>query len=354
MVERIPKGLIDVGVAAVLALLATGAVVNANRGALVLVAAVAGSLVLVGRRRRPLLVLTVVTAGTFALAFADTSALVLSLMVALYSVGAFAPRRSSLLAAAVSLATTAAAFVIDDSHGPVSSAPALAFLAAAWVFGDNARARAERNEQRARDALAHERARIARELHDVITHNVSVMVVQAAAGNAAFSKQPERAREALAAVEETGRQALGELRRLLDVVSYDDGDGTLPQPGLARLDELVDRVRAAGLVVDLAVTGTPRELPPGVDLSAYRIVQEALTNTLKHAKATRVRVLVRYERDVLELDVTDDGVGGQSGSNGRGLVGMRERTALFGGELRAGAAPGGGFAVRARMPAGAA
>jgi signal transduction histidine kinase len=179
---------------------------------------------------------------------------------------------------------------------------------------------------------------------------VSVMVVQAAAGNDVFDSHPDRAREALRAVEETGRRALGELRRLLDV--SDEGDGALPQPGLARVDELIANVRRAGLAVDLSVEGAPRELPEALDLSAYRIVQEALTNTLKHARATKARVRVRYAADAVELEVTDDGIGGSVENGGRGIVGMRERVALFGGRLDAGAQPGGGFAVRARMPLG--
>jgi signal transduction histidine kinase len=194
-----------------------------------------------------------------------------------------------------------------------------------------------------------ERARIARELHDVVSHNVSVMVVQAAAGDDVFETHPEQAREALRAVEETGRRALGELRKLLAV--SDDGEGAAPQPGLARVDELAARVRSAGLEVALTIEGTPRAVPEALDLSAYRIVQEALTNTLKHAHASRAEVHVRYEPDALEVEVSDDGVGpsGPTG-DGRGLIGMRERVSLFGGELLADARSGGGFQVRARMP----
>jgi signal transduction histidine kinase len=177
-----------------------------------------------------------------------------------------------------------------------------------------------------------------------------VMVVQAAAGNAVFDERPEQARAALRAVEETGRRALGELRRLLDVVAAEEGAEYDPQPGLRRLDELVASVRAAGLGVELTVEGTPRDLSPALELSAFRIVQEALTNTLKHAGASRASVCVRYDADALELEVADDGVGADSTDGGRGLVGMRERAALFGGDVAAGARPGGGFAVRAHLP----
>jgi signal transduction histidine kinase len=351
--ERLHGWPIDVVVVAFVGLVQVGNALDGGHHPLAVAAAAVGAAVLLVRRSRPLLVLAVATAATVALALANLALFAPGLVVAYYGAAAFLPRRLSLRACVVSLALVAVAFAIDGTSTPASSLPMVLFLATAWVFGDNMRVRSERTAREAHDAVARERARIARELHVVVTHSVSVMVVQAAAGNAVFEQQPERAREALGAIEQTGRKALGELRRLLDVVADDEGEGTLPQPGLTRLDELVDRVRTAGLAVDLALEGTPRELPPGVDLSAYRIVQEALTNTLKHAHATRVGVLVRYGADELELRVTDDGVGGTAGPGGRGLVGMRERVALFGGELRAGAEPGGGFAVHARMPLGA-
>jgi signal transduction histidine kinase len=229
--------------------------------------------------------------------------------------------------------------------------PIFALFLAAWLWGENHRARELEREERARSSAAAERARIARELHDVVTHNVSVMVVQAAAGNDVFESHPDRARDALRAVEDTGRRALGELRRLLDVEA---GDGTLPQPGLGRLDELVGQVRSAGLAVELHVEGTAFPLPEGVDLSAYRIVQEALTNTLRHAQASHATVHVRYGTREVEVEVADDGVGESTAAeSGRGLLGMRERVALFGGDLRVGGRPGGGFAVRARIPVAA-
>jgi signal transduction histidine kinase len=227
----------------------------------------------------------------------------------------------------------------------------VALFAAAWFWGESGRAREQERVERERSAVAAERTRIARELHDIVTHNVSVMVVQAAAGNDVFATRPERAREALQAVEETGRRALGELRRLLDVEA---GDGALPQPGLARVGDLVQQVRRTGLPVELVVEGTARELPEGVDLSAYRIVQEALTNTLRHAYASRATVRIRHVPGTVEIEVDDDGVGAPAtATGGRGLVGMRERVALFGGELTAGGRPEGGFRVHARVPVGA-
>jgi signal transduction histidine kinase len=237
-------------------------------------------------------------------------------------------------------------------------------FAAAWVFGDSLRTRRaytraleERAERLERDreresarAVAEEQARIARELHDVIAHNLSVMVVQAAAANDVFDSKPERAREALRTIEATGRGALSELRRLLGAVRGDGADFA-PQPDLGQLDELIDQVRAAGLHVVLHVEGEARPLPAALELSAYRVVQEALTNTLKHAHASRVDVALRYRDDTLDVEVRDDGSGSGDGhGDGRGLIGMRERVGVFGGSLDAGPAPGGGFAIAARFP----
>jgi signal transduction histidine kinase len=262
--------------------------------------------------------------------------------------------RHWLLPAVLAMVWTVASRLERRTSLPLTIGAAATLGTAALAHGQNgARRRREaggdlEREERTRNAAAEERARIARELHDVVTHNVSVMVVQAAAGNDVFDSHPERAREALQAVEQTGRQALGELRRLLDVSG--DADGALPQPGLARVDDLIANVRQAGLAVDLSVEGTPRALPEALDLSAYRIVQEALTNTLKHARASRAAITVRYGTRDLEVEVADDGVG-SSGvpSGGRGLIGMRERVVLFGGDLETGPARGGGFAVKARL-----
>lgn len=220
--------------------------------------------------------------------------------------------------------------------------------------------RAERlereRETEARAAAAEERARIAREMHDVVAHSLSVMVVQAEAAEAMLDTDPERARRPLGAVQETGRSALTELRRMLGVLREiaDEGPALAPQPGLAGLDALVEHVRDAGLAVTLRVEGEPRPLPPGVDLSAYRIVQEGLTNALKHAGPARAEVVVRYRPREVELSVTDDGRGTDPAGNGggHGLVGMRERVALYGGRLSAGPrpAPERGFAMTAALP----
>jgi signal transduction histidine kinase len=347
VLERIPRRWIDVAIAGVVAFITIGGAFSESPRHLVAVgAAAAASTALLVRRERPLAMLVVASFAYYAAMLADSGAVFPALIVAFYSAAQFLPRRTAFLWGTAAFAGAALAVSIEHFDRSPAALARLAFLAAAWVLGDNARVRRERQEDRARQAVADERARIARELHDVVTHNVSVMVVQAAAGNDVFDERPDQARAALAAIEQTGRQALGELRRLLDVVS----DGNAPQPGLAQLDELVDHVRRAGVGVELTVDGTPRELPPALDLSAYRIVQEALTNTLKHAHASRATVRVRYAPGEVDVEVADDGVGAASTGGGRGLVGMHERVKLFGGELRAGPRPGGGFEVRARMP----
>jgi signal transduction histidine kinase len=208
-------------------------------------------------------------------------------------------------------------------------------------------------EQRAREAVGEERSRIARELHDVVAHGVSVMTLQAQGGARILDSEPEEARRAFAAIEETGRRSLVEMRRLLGMLRSDDDELPLaPQASLAQLDALVEQVRAAGLPVEVVREGDPRMLPPGIDLSAFRILQEALTNALKHSGATQARVLVRYGHGELELVVADSGIGAPASDadGGHGLVGMRERVSVFGGELEAGSRPEGGYHVRVRLP----
>jgi signal transduction histidine kinase len=352
VLRRLPEWVYDVLLAGAIALAAVG---NAfHRGGPLwwtVPVSGAGALLLLARRRYPLPILVTETAFAAVLALSGRDWLLPAVLAMVWTVASRLDRRQSLPFTVGAAATVGLAHLAHGQNGPWERilGPA-AFFAAVWLGGDAKRASDLEREERTRKAAVDERARIARELHDVVTHNVSVMVVQAAAGNDVFDSRPERAREALRAVEETGRRALGELRRLLDVTG--DGDGTLPQPGLARVDELVANVRRAGLAVDLSIEGTPRELPEALDLSAYRIVQEALTNTLKHAHASRAAITVRYcERD-LEVEISDDGVGSNGfSSDGRGLIGMRERVGLFGGDLETGPAAGGGFAVKARMPA---
>jgi signal transduction histidine kinase len=214
-------------------------------------------------------------------------------------------------------------------------------------------ARAERGrEERAHLAVADERARIARELHDVVGHSVSVMTVQASAVRRLLRSDQEREREALLIVERTGREALAEMRRMVGVLRRpEEAPALAPQPSLEQLDKLVEQARRAGLPVELRVEGESVQLPAGVDLTAYRLIQEGLTNAIKHAQATRAEVFVRYNGDRVELAVSDDGNGSPSGDGGgHGLVGMRERVSVYGGELEAGPGPSGGFRLRATLP----
>jgi signal transduction histidine kinase len=236
-----------------------------------------------------------------------------------------------------------------------------------WLAGNAVRdrqLRADMLEERAlrlererelnmRVARADERERIARELHDVVAHSVSVMVVQAGAARTMLTRQPERSAEALLAVEASGRDALSELRHLLGLLTADEAEPELaPQPGLDQLEPLVARVGQAGLSVDLHVSGARRSLPAGLDLTAYRIVQEALTNSLKYANGAQAEVRLEFMDDELKLEVVDMGGTRIDGANGagRGLVGMQERVAMYGGELEVGRRSEGGFAVRARLP----
>jgi signal transduction histidine kinase len=214
-------------------------------------------------------------------------------------------------------------------------------------------AEAERErEERARTAVTEERARIARELHDVVGHSVSVMTVQASAVRRLLRPEQKREREALLIVERTGREALAEMRRMVGVLRRpEEGPALAPQPSLEHVERLVEQAREAGLSVELRVEGDPQPLPAGVDLTAYRLVQEGLTNALKHARAERAQVVVCYGDGDLEVTVSDDGRGAGSGDGGgHGLVGMRERVAVFGGELEAGPRAEGGYRLRAKLP----
>ena len=215
------------------------------------------------------------------------------------------------------------------------------------------RAEEEREAQAAR-AVADERRRIAREMHDVVAHSVSVMVVQAGGARRILDRDPQRAVEAAQLIERTGRSALLEMRRLLGVLGTGDEPAAMaPQPKIEEIDALVDRARGAGLPVTLRVEGERRPLPAGAEAAVYRVVQEALTNALKHAGAAPTGVVLRWEPDALEVVVADSGRGGAGAdlpSGGHGIVGMRERVRVYGGELTAAPRPDGGFVVRARIP----
>jgi signal transduction histidine kinase len=315
------------------------------------------------RRRFPTLAGAVagVTTGLLVALHGDPQVLsnAIALLCALYALAVWsAPRPFVLGLAAITLADLA-----PGSNFGSRVSWALGSLAAVLIVRRVVRDRDQRAELAERDrdlaaleAVVDERARIARELHDVVAHSVSVMVVQAQAGPRLVD-DPVQASGVFASIEATGREALVELRRLLGVLRTADEQLAIgPQPGLGSLDSLVDQMRAAGLPVVLRVEGEAKVLPPGVDLSAYRIVQEALTNALKHAGEAEAEVVVRYAANAVELEVVDNGLGGGDGLNGagHGLVGMRERVALYGGVLEAGTRNGHGYAVRARLPFGGA
>lgn len=227
------------------------------------------------------------------------------------------------------------------------------------VQAEAAEARATLAEQareaEALRAVVEERTRIARELHDIVGHSVSVMTVQTSGVRRLLRPEQEQEREALLAVERTGREALAEMRRVVGALrDPEEAPALAPRPSLLRIDKLVDQARETGLPVDLEVEGEPIPLPAGVDLTAYRLVQEGLTNAIKHAEARHADVRVRYDRDHVEIEVCDDGRGsdgaGSTGSGGHGLVGMRERVSIYGGDLEAGPRAEGGFRLRARLP----
>ncbi|MFF4398052.1 sensor histidine kinase [Streptomyces sp. NPDC001480] len=352
----------------------------ASPGLLVLAALTA--LPLMARRRYPLASFWAVTAVSFAfgrrLGGGDATVYTfLSCVVAAYSAAVYSPRRVSALAGVVAGAGLLAAF--RDETFPHLTPGLLPFLALLGVgFGAGAvqawrqrvlllreEQRVLREEQRAATLLAveRERSRIARELHDIVTHNVSVMVIQAGAARKVMDAAPDRAREALLAVEAGGRTAMAELRHVMGLLTMADADvppdrtpdaELAPQPGLAQLGALTARMRATGVPVELDVTGTPAPLPAGADLAAYRVVQEALTNTVKHAAGARVRVAVDHTPDAVHIEVSDTGgtpAAPAGPGGGRGLTGLRERLAVYGGTLEADERPLGGFRVRAVIPA---
>jgi signal transduction histidine kinase len=278
-------------------------------------------------------------------------------MCAMYGLAVWAqPRRFAFGAGAITLAGLAAAAgpARPDSL-PFSVITLAALLLTHRIIGDRERrARIAERERdvAAREAVVGERARIARELHDVIAHHVSMMVVQAGAERRVLESGNASTREVLQTIEQIGRGALTEMRRLLGMLRGDMDDPLTPQPGLADLPTLVGQLRDAGLPVELCIEGDQRELPLGIELSAYRIVQEALTNALKHAGRARASVHVHYGDESLELVIVDDGAGAPTShrGSGHGLVGMRERVALYGGRFDANRNPAGGFVVRAKLP----
>jgi signal transduction histidine kinase len=274
-------------------------------------------------------------------------------VVVFYTLGAYAAEREARLGLVLGVLGLWSSHVLTEpaNLAGVVFAGGLIGLSP-WLAGRVTRARTLRAAVLERAAASEERQRIARELHDVVAHGVVLMVLQAQGARRILDQDPERARDALEAIEETGQTALAEMRRSLGILREEAERAELaPQPTLGDLDTLVAEMRQAGLQVELEVQGTSRELADGVDRSAYRIVQEALTNTIKHAGLVPTRVKVLYGDDDLTLEIADEGGGMSNGGDpGQGLVGMRERVRLYGGELDAHARDGHGFVVRARFP----
>ena len=333
---------------------------------------IVGGASLAWRRLYPIPVALLVVAVSIAEAAAGMTlhtavAPVVALFLVSWSIGAYEERRRAVLGLTLLVCGVWVSMAVDMFRGtdhyegtdfPWIGALVLAPGVLGVAFGARTRslraaeARTRELELERREAIASERARIARELHDVIAHSVSVMTVQAGAAEAMLKIDPVRAFEPVQAIQETGRGALVEMKRLVGVLRDDDEDvGLAPQPGLGDLERLLSQMRNAGLRVELRIEGSKRPVPPGVDLSAYRVVQEALTNALKHAGGAPAVVTVRYGDDALEVEVTDAGSGPrQRRDGGHGLVGMRERVGIFGGTFDAGPNDAGGFAVRALLP----
>lgn len=322
------------------------------------------TLPLLWRRTRPAIALAVLAAAYAASVVIGRSAPgSVGIILGVYAAARYGGTRLRTLSGAAAGAAAAAAFVAQLVTDRGRLAPhlgaAVAFgAAAAWVFGERA-ARLERDrDDHAQRAAEAERLRIARELHDVVTHHVTVIAVQAGAARATSRSRPERALEALGVIERTARGTLGELRTLLGVLRAGEAPAPAPlepRPSLARLDELAAQARSAGIAVAVDVRGTPVELDAVVELGAYRVIQEALTNVMTHAPGSSASVCVDYRPRELRVSVADDGAGpAPAGRAGHGLVGMRERVEVAGGELQVGPRSGGGFAVEARFPGGSA
>ncbi|HEX2071416.1 MAG TPA: histidine kinase [Thermoleophilaceae bacterium] len=331
--------------------------------------ALAYSVPLIWRRQAPLVGIVLMSAVALAqLALTDVpyegGMPFPSLLVLSFSAGLYVRRLALSVLAPPIVAVTMVMLVelgyfppSEDSNRFVDIAFAVLWIYGAWQVGRLIRRRAlqlraarAESDERALQAVADERARIARELHDVVAHSISIVSVQAGAADQLLEKDPARAREHVRAIQRTAQDTLREMRRLLDVLREDDAEYA-PQPGLERLNELLDDARAAGLPVELREEGERGDVPPGVDLVAYRIVQEALTNVRKHAGRVPTTVGIRYGEDRIELEVVNaPGSTGNGGGAGHGLVGMRERTRVYGGSLEVGPDDAGGYAVRARLP----
>ncbi len=292
-------------------------------------------------------------------------------LLILYSAASLTDTRGAILAALMTFAGITIFFATDRGDPGVTAAlTTYMTYAAGWGIGIYSRSRREytdvveehsrllerERDVRAREAVAEERATIARELHDVVGHALNLVVIQAGGAQRVLESKPEAARESLASIETAARQALTDMERMLGILrAADESEDTLsPQPGLDQVENLAAQVSDAGLPVKVTVDGEQPALPSSIDLSAYRIIQEALTNSLKHAGQAHAQVAIHYSPESLDLEITDDGHGGsqpaKGNGGGRGLIGMKERVALYGGELSVGPRPEGGFRVHARLP----
>ncbi|SNS51333.1 Signal transduction histidine kinase [Streptosporangium subroseum] len=331
------------------------------------------ALPLAARRRYPLITFWAVLAAALATHASATWITVLTCAVAAYGAVAYSRNRFLAMGGLVLAAGLAGGAFRDVAPALPNWMGPFVVLLSVGVFGSfvrfwrrqlgASRHRFAELQQAQADAMhravAEERSRIAAELHDVVTHNVSVMVIQAGAARKVMDAEPEQSKQALLAIESGGRAAMAELRHVMGLLAGPSGerldgpsDGLEPQPGLHRLDALVERVRAAGVPVSVEVS-PPGPLPPGIDLAAYRVVQEALTNTIKHAAGAAAFVKIGHDGDWLEIEVTDTGgvrgAGPRTG-DGRGLIGLRERLGVYGGTLDAGRTAGEGFRIKARIP----
>jgi signal transduction histidine kinase len=359
----------DEAMAGAITAFALAEIVRLNESVGIRVAAAAGVAVLgtvAARRKRvpilflALLVVVTIEEATMPELVATGEAIGLFLLLALYNAAAHTSGRRTLIAGGLVLVLFITNLAIDyfDGLGAEDVVFYALILGAPWSVGRAVRgwrlsdSRLKQQEARAETAIVEERARIARELHDVIAHSISVIVLQARGGRRVLEADPAEAHEAFATIEHTGHQALEEMRRLLGMLRTSaDAPALAPQPSLKELDRLVEQVQAAGLPVDVAIEGEVRKLPASVDVSAYRIVQEALTNVLKHAGPTRARVTLRYGANDLELEIGDDGPGTADGNGpGFGLIGMRERVSIYGGDLHTERRAQGGFTLRVRLP----
>jgi signal transduction histidine kinase len=330
------------------------------------------------RRRWPLIAVTIITADgvlqpvfgmkQFGSSVLNLFEIFLAVMLIVYSTAANTTGRRTWIGGGIIIAILLFAGLPAMINGSFSTVfGTYVFCGVAWVVGKTIQHRNELSRRLAdraarleqtRDAevekaVSDERSRMARELHDVVSHNVSLMTLQAGAARQALDVHPQRARQQLLGIESTGREAMVEMRRLLGLLrEAPDGPALEPQPSLRHIDLLVERMKEAGLPVQLSMDDIPASMPRGVDLTAYRIVQEGLTNALKHSNPTCVQVNIRVLDRAVQIEVDDDGIPNpaSAGGHGHGLIGMRERVAIYGGELDAGPAPGRGFRLKARIP----